>query len=494
VSARRESASALVAGALSVFGFAPFGLAPIPILTLAYLIQLWQRAPNARTAAWLGFAFGLGLFLAGVSWVYVSLNTFGGMPLPIAVVATVGFCAYLALFPALAGALQAALPAAPLARMLLVAPAAWTLTEWLRSWLLTGFPWLGLGYSQTDAPLRGYAPLAGAFGLTLATAFTAGALAAILAAPTRVRAALVLAIVALHTGGGVLRTIEWTRPVGSGLDVALLQGNVSQDMKWVPGRYEETLATYQRLVESTKAQLIVLPETALPRFFDAIEPEYLAALKAHVEKVGGNVLVGAPTGDPRGVYYNSIVSLGTAPPQVYSKAHLVPFGEFVPPGFGWVVNVLSIPLSDFARGRADQRPLALGTERVAINICYEDTFGTEIIRQLPEATMLVNVSNVAWFGDSLAPAQHLEISRMRAFETGRPMLRATNTGVTAIVDHRTGETQRLPGFTEGVLAGRVQGYGGATPYVRAGDTPAIALAVLLLVAGVVASRGTRGSR
>jgi apolipoprotein N-acyltransferase len=195
--------------------------------------------------------------------------------------------------------------------------------------------------------------------------------------------------------------------------------------------------------------------------------------------------------DARGRYYNAVVSIGASPRQTYAKDHLVPFGEFIPPGFGWILAVLKIPLSDFTAGGTDQKPLAVAGQRVAVNICYEDSFGEEIIRQLPEATLLVNVSNVAWFGDSLAPAQHLRISRMRALETERPMLRATNTGVTAIIDAHGKVVARLPSFTEGVLSGKVQGRTGSTPYVRLGNYPVVLLSLIFIVAGVWAARRAR---
>ena len=207
----------------------------------------------------------------------------------------------------------------------------------------------------------------------------------------------------------------------------------------------------------------MLPETAIPRFLDDVDPAYLETLTAPVAARGGDMLIGVPLLDRSRRYYNAVVSFGASPQQAYAKSHLVPFGEFVPTGFGWLVAMMRIPLGEFARGAADQQPLAVAGQRVAVNICYEDAFGEEIIRQLPAATLLANVSNVAWFGDSLAPAQHLRISRMRAVETGRYMLRATNTGVTAIVAPDGSVAGRLPSFTEGVLEGRVQGRTGATP-------------------------------
>jgi len=223
--------------------------------------------------------------------------------------------------------------------------------------------------------------------------------------------------------------------------------------------------------------LIVLPETALPLFESDLPDFYRAGLVSLGQKNGGDVLTGLPTGSLSGAYYNSVISLGSAPSQRYHKVHLVPFGEYIPlkAVWSWVIQVLHIPLSDFARGDVKQIPLAIGGQRVAVNICYEDAFGEEIIRQLPEASVLVNVSNMAWFGDSFAPWQHAQMSQMRALETGRMMLRATNTGLTAIIDAKGRVLASLPVFTSGSLSGKIQGYAGSTPYVRWGNTPVLAL-------------------
>jgi len=254
-------------------------------------------------------------------------------------------------------------------------------------------------------------------------------------------------------------------------------------MKFDPARYAATLATYERLVETSRARLIVFPETAIPVFFDMVDPRYWKELEQVAHRRGAELLIGVPIRDGRN-YFNSVISLGSDPAQIYSKTHLVPFGEFVPAGFRWIVDTMAIPLGDFSSGPAQQRPLALAGERVAPNICYEDAFGEEIIRQLPEATLLVNVSNVAWFGDSLAPAQHAQMSRMRSRETGRYMLRATNTGITAIIDERGRIVSALPQFTEGVLQGEARGFTGATPYVRFGNAPIVALCAALAALAV----------
>jgi apolipoprotein N-acyltransferase len=505
-------------GAATVLGFAPFSLLPLPVLTLAIMLRLWQRQPAPRQAARSGFAFGLGLFLCGVSWVYVSLHDFGAMPAVLAGVATLLFCAYLALFPALAGYLfvRSQLPGG--LKLVLFMPAVWMLLEWTRSWLFTGFPWLAIGYSQIPAsPLAGYAPVLGIYGVTLFTVATAGSIVVlwscfadkgrsqgvqarvaggrfVSARPFILHPAVAL-LLALWLGGWALKQIEWTQPHGALVSVSLLQGNIPQDMKWREDRIRTTLDGYRALVEASESRLIVLPETALPLFLHDVPADYLERLAAHARKNGGDILIGVPERMRNGDYYNSVLSFGSAATQSYRKSHLVPFGEFVPlrPLLGWIVSVLAIPLQDFSRGADRQQPLAVAGQRVAVNICYEDVFGEEIIRQLPQATLLANVSNVAWFGRSIAPQQHLQISQARALETGRPMLRATNTGVTAIIDPLGRVVRSAPEFSTATVTHAVQGYQGATPYVRWGNYGALGLALLLLGAAFGCARLTARS-
>jgi apolipoprotein N-acyltransferase len=476
---------AFLAGAATVLAFSPAGLFPLALVTFALLVHLWMAA-IPRRAFWSGYWFGLGMFGAGVSWIYVSLHTFGGMPLPLAGLATLMFCAFLALFPAIAGWLQARIPAHPALRGCLLIPAAWVLLEWLRGWIFTGFPWLGAGYATVGWPLQGFAPLIGVFGLSFITISLAGM--AWLALRAIKRAALVIVFIAILAGGEALRHIEWSESAGEPVTAALLQGNIAQDLKFRPERYARILETYARLAESTRAKLIVLPETAIPNFYDRIDPAYLARLEAAAKRNGGDLLLGVPYRTPEGEYFNSVVSLGTSPRQAYHKSHLVAFGEFIPPGFGWVLSVLQIPLSDFSRGAIEQPPLAVAGQRVAVNICYEDAFGDEIARRLPQATVLVNMSNVAWFGDSLAPAQHLQIARLRAIETGRMHLAATNTGITAAIDRDGRVLARLPQFVEGLLEVTAQGYTGTTPYGRYRDWPVVAISLLVLTFAVFIAR------
>jgi apolipoprotein N-acyltransferase len=486
-----KSAPALVAasaaaGALSVAGFAPLAAYPLPILALWGLLLLWRSA-TPRVAFLAGFAFGAGLFGVGASWVYVSLHDFGAMPAPLAAIGTVAYCAILSLYPAGAGWCFSRLRAGGPAAVALAFPALWTLFEWWRGWMFTGVPWLALGYSQVDSPLGGFAPLVGVYGVSFVTALCA-ALLAVMVGFGRARVAAGMTLLFIFGVGHFLKQVEWTSPVGLPVKVSLLQGNISQDLKFQTGRYAATLALYQRLIEASDGRLIVLPETAIPRFLDDVDPRYLDGIAKTAAERGADVLLGVPVRAPGRLYYNSVVSLGTSPIQRYDKAHLVPFGEFVPYGFHWIVNSVAIPMSDFSLGTDNPKPLDLAGQKVAPNICWEDAFGEEIIRQLPEATLLVNVSNVAWFGDSLAPSQHLQISRMRAIETGRTMLRATNTGMTAIVDPHGRVVGRLPQFTEGILSGEAQGYTGATPYVRWGNPPIVVACFALVIALVLHRR------
>jgi len=477
---------AFLGGAATVFAFAPFELHPLAFFTFALLVHLWMDAPPRR-CAWLGFWFGLGLFGTGVSWVYVSLHQFGGMPAPLAGFATLGFCAFLALFPAAAGWLQARVPAPEAARAALLIPAAWVLFEWVLVWIFTGFPWLAVGYTAAGWPLQGYAPLGGVYALSFITVSVAGMLWLLV----RRRPAFLVPILLVLGIGEALRHASWTAPAGEPVQAALLQGNIEQEMKFRPERTAGILETQARLAEGTTARLIVFPETALPRFFHQVDPAYLARLDAAAKRNDGDLLLGVPYLAGRDAYFNSVLTLGASPRQIYHKVHLVPFGEFIPPGFGWVLRWLSIPLSDFSRGAPDQPPLTVAGQRVAVNVCYEDVFGDEIARRAPESTLLVNMSNVAWFGDSLAPAQHLQIARLRAIETGRMHLTATNTGITAAIDRDGRVLKRLAQFTEGRLEIAAQGYSGATPYVRLRDWPVVLVSLFIFIAFIVKARRSR---
>lgn len=484
----RRAGLAALGGAAAVLGFAPFYAWPVPIAALAVLFLLWSRCESPRQAALTGFAFGLGLFLAGVSWVYVSLHVYGHMPALLAGLATLLFCAYLALFPAAAGWLAKRLAPCPgTAAVLLAMPAAFVLLEWVRGWLFSGFPWLVTGYSQVPyGLLAGWAPLVGAYGVSLATAVAAGLVASFALAPrrSRARALFGVAFILWLAGGGALRLASFTQPAGAPLSVALLQGNVPQDRKWLPEVRDETLRDYLSLIVRSDARVVVLPETALPTFLDSLPTGYLEAIRSHAERAGKTVLIGTVERvfvGRESRYFNSVVDVTQPGAAAYRKRHLVPFGEFIPPGFRWVLAVLQIPLTDFVAGAPDQPPLAAGGAQWAVAICYEDIFGEELASQLPQASLLLNVSNDAWFGRSLAADQHLQFSQMRALETGRWMLRSTNTGVTAAIDETGRVVSSLPQFSVAALAASPVPRLGETPYVRWGNGTTLLLIALAIV-------------
>jgi apolipoprotein N-acyltransferase len=496
---------AAAAGALSVLGYAPFGVPALPIIALSLLFVLWHRSQTPRAAAALGFAFGLGVFGAGVSWVFIALSGFGEMPPVLAGIATAGFVAYLALWPALAGWVSARVTA-PVTSMRLVACAgAWTATEWLRGYVFTGMPWLSLGYSQwPGSPLAGYAPVGGVFMVSLAGALVAACIAwaveGLALGRARAAVAAVLLVAGIAAGGFVLARVEWTLPKGTPLSVSLVQGNVAQDVKFDRAFRERTFELYQGLVARTRGRLVVLPESAFPMFADQVPEPVFVDLARQGAARAGLVLLGLFTAEPPlpggrdERYYNTVAALGADQVTLYRKRHLVPFGESIPlkAFIGPVINsVLAIPLADQTAGPADQPAFELAGHRIAVNICYEDAFGSELIDAARDADILVNVTNDAWYGRSIAAWQHNQIAAMRALELGRPMLRATNTGITSAIDARGREYARLPWFTRGVLDLDVQGHAGLTPYARAGDVPALALATALVAIPALLARRAR---
>lgn len=484
---------AFLAGAGAVFGFAPYGIFLLPVLALAALFWLWNRAERPTQAGWLGFAFGMGLFCTGISWIYVALHDYGYMHPILAALATALFAAVNSTLPAAAGYAQAKFRATPNLRILLIMPAIWTLVEWLRGLLFTGFPWLSVGYSQVpNSPLTGYAPLLGVFGVSLIAATSAGLLLVVRNERWNRAGKIALTVLLIvWASGAALRGVAWTQPQGEPLKASLLQGNIPQDTKFSDESLVGTLETYRRLAQSSDARLIVMPETALPILRHNVPDTYQVILREHARKNDGDILVGAFEKEDDN-YYNSVYSLGSAESQHYRKNHLVPFGEFIPLRFalGWLINdVLNIPMGDLTSGGASQAPLNVAGQKVAVNICYEDAFGEEIIHALPQATLLVNVTNDAWYGDSNAAMQHNQLSQMRALETGRMMLRATNTGVTSVIGADGRIQAMLPQHEEGVLTAEVRGYEGSTPYVVWGNFGVLVLAGVML--GVAWGMGRR---
>ncbi len=494
---------ASVAGVLHALSFAPWERPWLQVLTLALLFALATRTERPRAAALLGLAFGLGWFGVGVSWVYISMHVYGQMPAPLAAAATAAFCTYLALYPALALAVAQRIAAAPFLRLALALPASWALSEWLRGTLFTGFPWLASGYAHTDGPLAGFAPVIGVYGIGFVAALLAGALA-IFALPLRQRgtrgyvwAAGVLALAL--AGGTLIGQQRWTQPVGTPLKVRLVQANIPQDAKFTSEGLRRAFEEHWALMQGPRVDLVALPESVFPVPLGFVPDEALEAFRAYAREQASGLIFGVFIEEPPMAYYNSAVGLTSDASawQRYSKQHLVPFGEFIPWGFRWFVDLMQMPIGDQERGASDQRPMNIAGQRIAVNICYEDLFGHVIRRawhdpaQAP--TMMLNLSNLAWFEDSIALPQHLQISRMRTLETQHPMLRATNTGATAIVDAGGTVVAQLPFSTAGALDGTVQGQDGLTPYIRYGNAPALAIGVIVLLFSAAIARSGRHS-
>lgn len=466
-------------GALLTLAFAPFGVWPLAIVAPAWLFLAWQGASPSR-AAKIGFWFQCGTFLAGTYWLYHSVHTIAAAPIWAAMLLMLGLVAIMALYMALLGYLQAKLlPTSGPLRWLVGLPATWVLVEWLRGWLFTGFPWLSLGYAVIDSPLAGFAPLAGVYGLSLLCALSAGALIALLLANGRARWLALAVLMLPWLIAWPLWHRSWTQPIDQPLAVAVVQAAVPQDQKWSPAWRDKTLALYHQLAQPYfGTPLIVWPEAALPDVADQLR-DYLDALWNQTRAANSDVLMGllhrdVQSNGEREVYYNGVLAL-TADPHWYNKRHLVPFAEFFPvPGFvrGWM-RLLNLPYSDFEHGDRAQPALSAAGQKIAATICYEDGFGAEQLAVLREATLLVNVTNDAWFGDTTAPPQHLQISRMRALEAGRDMVRAANDGISALITADGKVVAALPRFKAAVLTGTVQPRTGLTPYARLGNWPVI---------------------
>ena len=482
--------AAFALGALTVLAFAPFNLGLLALFSVAALLHLLWYAASAGHAAGLGYAFGLGLMGFGVFWLRISINQFGGVVPALAVAITCLFVLIVAMYFALAawaikrlgqGRGQAVF-------MLAIAPAVWLLVEWLRSWLFTGFPWLSLGYSQIDLPLAGYVPLLGVFGSGALVVFSAG----LLNLWQRVWPALLL--LGLWVGGLSLSWLEWTEPSGEPIQVSLVQGNIAQEEKWQRHMFKPSIRLYRSFTEQAiDSQLVIWPETAISAFDSDVEQSLLQPLHASLLGQGRDLLSGIVARNEDGGYYNAMISLGASGRHHYHKRHLVPFGEFLPfkPLLDPLLDFLQIPMSDFSVGDNSKPLVPLAGHIAGIDICYEDAFADEVLRALPEAAFLVNASNDAWFGDSLAPHQHLQIARMRAIESGRYLLRATNTGISAIIDARGELRGSVPQFEQAVLTDRIQPMQGMTPYAHLGDVPLVVLALLILV-GVARWRRVMG--
>ncbi len=484
-----------IAGLLLTLSFAPFDYSYLALPALVFLFAAWQNS-SAKRAALRGYLFGLGAFGSGVSWVYISMHDFGGASVLGSSILTGLFVAFWALFPALAGYLSAK---AGRQNRIMLPPLIWILVEYLRGyWLLNGFPWLQLAYSQLDTPLAGYIPVMGVYGTGFIVALTASVVVAVvrgvaaycsgdvsrlgrLTSPLQ----LIMMLAILWGAGGLLRNQTWTHEIGQAIRVSMIQGNIAQDQKWRPENKINTLLKYKRMTEAHwRSDIIIWPETAIPAYLDQVNEAFLVPLGNDAVLHNTDLIISVPVQEtaPK-KSFNAVITLGKEH-GIYRKTHLLPFGEYLPlqPLSGWVLDTIHIRLGDFTPGAVNQPLLKAGGYPFITLICYEGAFGNLSLRGLPDAAFLVNVTNDGWFGDSIEPHQHLQMASMRALETGRFLLRSTNTGVTAIVSPKGEIIDQAPLFEETALTGTIIPMGGMTPYARWGDKPVIGLMVILLLA------------
>jgi apolipoprotein N-acyltransferase len=470
---------ALFAGAALPLAFAPFEISIIAILSIAILFNIWLDCRPGQ-AFLCGYFFGLGLFGIGVNWLHISINLFGGVNLGGAIFITLILIAFLSLFPAFAGFIAVKFLTTKAARPALLAglPTAWVFTEWCRSWVFTGFPWLTLGYTQTNTAISAIAPVLGIYAVSWLVCLLAALTVYIFRTKQGVQAAFAFgAIIIIVSGSLILDQVNWTTPDAGEKQVALIQGAVPQEIKWDPDQKQPSIDLYLNLSEPYwDGDLIIWPETAIPMFYHQAKP-LLENLLELVELNDTDLLTGIPIYLPEEKkFYNSVIVLRQDELDIYHKNHLVPFGEYLPLD-KWlrpVLDSLGIPMSDFSAGNHDPVITAAGVA-AGISICYEDVFGEEVTRALPESRILINVSNDAWFGDSLAPHQHLQIARMRAKETGRFLLRSTNTGISAIIDEKGRIINQSPQFKPHALSARIKTFHGRTPYSIGKNYPVLIL-------------------
>lgn len=496
-----------------VFSFAPTNFWPLQCISLGILAFVLVKTQKSKNAFFIGWFYGTIALGSGVYWLFVSLHYFGSLNIFLSALSVVVMGLTLGFFPALACLfsrfLANRLNASNTILLLMIFPSLWTITEWLRGWVLTGLPWLLIGYAHTLSPLKGFAPVFGVYGVSFFAALISGALALIFLTEKNHRTKTIIcsisAIVLSFLIGFGLNVINWTNPSGRAISVRLLQGNIPQEFKFSKEQINATINLYAHELKRIRADLVVTPETAIPVYPHQLPPGYLQSLAQAANENESNFAISIPLHDKYTVYTNSVIVLTPEsilhPASIYryNKHHLVPFGEFIPTGFKWFVRMLRIPLGDFTRGAELQLPFAVKDQQILPNICYEDVFGEEIASQIKYAykenkavpTILLNVSNIAWFGDTFALPQHLQISSMRAIETARPMMRSTNTGFTTIIDEKGHVTHALTPYTRGEIYAQIRGQQGLTPYIYWGNIAIIAIAIIILIASWFVSRKKR---
>lgn len=471
-------------GVLFALAFSPFDFQYLAVFALAFLFASWQDIKPSR-AFLRGLLFGLGMFGVGVSWVYVSIHDMGKASTLASLLLTSLFVVIWAIFPALAGYLSSSLLSRfSLVARILIVPMVWTLIEYIRgTWFLNGFPWLLAAYSQLNTPLSGYIPLLGVYGSGFLLALTAAAMVRLFTC-RKYRKFIIAGITLLWVSGSFLQTIHWTHPIGAPIHVALLQGNIAQDQKWRSENKLKTMTLYQAMTEkSWDADVIIWPETAIPAYLSDVNEAFLKPLAEQAKQHGADLIISVPVKDQSETHrYNAVITLGHQD-GMYQKKHLLPFGEYLPlqPLSGFVLNTINLKLGEFTPGDVEQPLLTAAGYAFLTSICYEDVFTESNSNDLVAAAYLVNVTNDAWFGHSLEPYQHMQIARMRALESGRYLLRATNTGQTGIVSPEGKIIAKAPLFQEFVLEGEIVPMAGMTPFASWGDNRVMLSIVLMMI-------------
>ena len=471
---------AVVAGGLVPFAFSPFDYYILSIISLSILFYLWSGTNSTREAFILGYLFGFSMFGIGVNWLHISINLFGGVNIFGALFFTYLFIAYISLYPAICGYLVVRF----FKNFYIISlPAIWLITEWCRGWFLTGFPWLNIGTSQTDSILANFAPIVGDYGITFIVCLIAMAITIFVTGNQKLRVTGITIITFIIISSYLLNDKKWAYDKGDDLSVALIQGAIPQEIKWNSDQRQKTYEIYSSLSKPFwSSDLIIWPETAIPSLYH-LAGDFISRIVKQKQYSNAMFMSGLVFKDQASnKYFNSILLIDKEH-RFYHKHHLVPFGEYLPfkPILGKLLHFLKIPMSDFSSGNFNQKLFKTDKGNFGISICYEDAFDTEVRKALPEANILINISNDAWFGDSMAPHQHLQIARMRALENSRYMLRSTNTGVSAVIDDKGKIISRSPQFEPHALHANVKLLVGKTPYSQFGNDPIIGFSLFSLL-------------
>lgn len=478
--------AAIFFGALLTTAFAPYSIFPFAIIALSGLIGLLINASPKRSF-WLGFLFGIGAFATGIYWIYISIHFMGEVPVLLAGAATAILVMVLAMFPAVTCYLTNKYFANNISTKIIFAfPALWVFSEWARSWLFDGFPWLFVGYSQINSPLREFAPYLSVYGVSLAAVLTSGLIvnSALYFKQKKYRQAYLslFVISMIWIGGAMLNLVHWTKPNGKPIAVSLVQGNIPQEVKWVPEHIQLSFDRYADLTKSLwqENHIIVWPESAIPMSLQD-SARFIEDMNDKATTSKSHLILGIPI-QTKGGYFNAVVTLGKDK-HSYLKRRLVPFGEYVPLQnvLTRLFQLLNIPISNLIPGQLDQKPIVINNVKILTSVCFEIAFPELTYTRDENVGLLLTVTNDAWFGHSSAQAQHLEMARMRALELMRPVLFASNDGITAIIDP-TGDVQSaLPTHETGVLNGTIQPMQGLTPWMQYGIDGVLIVLVTFLI-------------